>query len=377
MPSMRRILLMGYFGAGNFGDDALLADWLLAHSDWLDEQGLVCDVLARGEQPLCPFVEAERLGQHIGRAVGQREALTLPLADYAALVAPGGSLLQDTTSQRSLLYYLLLIRHFTKARKPVFLLHQGIGPILSWLGNWFAVQLLSRTALLSLRDEQSLAWAERQPLLASHPGLLLSADPIMAARFEAVDTPLPASPYALIVPRPTGDLPHRGDRTTEAQALAAVCAELAQCGLTPVLLPLHPEQDAALCTAIADICPAASIAPVSTPLGNHIWTLFSHAGLVVSYRLHGLVAAAACGVPGYGIAYDPKVSALCEQLGLRWCFPAEVHEAEALGTLRMLVLTLDTARERLAPQVDAARGRVAASRARFRELFAQFSTPGG
>lgn len=364
---------MGYFGAGNFGDDALLVDWLQANSSWLDHNGITCDVLSRSDSPLSAFLEAAQLEHLLGRCIESKEALRLDLSEYVGLVAPGGSLLQDTTSWRSLAYYLLLMRHFAKTGKPIYLLHQGIGPIVSLIGNWYAARILSRVTMLSVRDEQSMQWAERQRLLSRNPGLLLSADPILSASFAITQTPLPAQPYALVIPRPTGDLPHPGDPTTETQALVLACQELAACGLTPVLLALHPEQDAELCDAVASACPAAQrVVPVE-PTGNATWTLIANSALVVSYRLHGLVSAAACGVPGFGVAYDPKVSALCDQLDFRWSFPAELHEPEALGALRMLALTLDNARARLVPLLDASRGRVAASRAMFRELFERHS----
>ena len=47
--------------------------------------------------------------------------------------------------------------------------------------------------------------------------------------------------------------------------------------------------------------------------------------MVISYRLHGLVSAAAYGVPAMGVAYDPKVSAFCNEIGYPHCYPATVH----------------------------------------------------
>jgi polysaccharide pyruvyl transferase WcaK-like protein len=58
---------------------------------------------------------------------------------------------------------------------------------------------------------------------------------------------------------------------------------------------------------------------------------------LVSMRLHGLVFAAAQGVPALGLAYDPKVSAFALQAGQQ-ALPLDQVKGEllfsALGTLR-------------------------------------------
>ena len=46
-----------------------------------------------------------------------------------ALLSGGGSLLQDRTSTRSLLYYLSIIRAAELFHKPVMLYANGIGPV--------------------------------------------------------------------------------------------------------------------------------------------------------------------------------------------------------------------------------------------------------
>lgn len=366
---MRRVLLMGYFGAGNFGDDALLANFLLSHGQWLRSRDVLCDVLSASAEPLAHFAEGTELSSLLGCSVSQRTALGMSLADYCAVVAPGGSVLQDVTSSRSLYFYLILLGRFAALKRPQFLLHQGIGPIRGWLNRWQAISRLSRATFISVRDEVSMQWLEQQSRMRQHPALLLSADPILTAGFQPLTSALPTVPYALVIPRLTGDLPHRGDPTTEPQAIAQACTELQQCGLLPVLLPLHPAQDAGLCATVQQLCPGAQLFSPSPPTANHIWSLIAGARLVLSHRLHGLIAAAANGVPGFGVAYDPKVESFCNSFSLPWSYPAELHEPEALGRLRMLAIAERPLHSQMAISLDAARGRLEQTNDRFRKCF--------
>lgn len=364
---MRRILLMGYFGAGNFGDDALLANFLLSHGEWLKSRDLACDVISANANPLADFAEGPELAGFLGSCLDRRTALGMPLSGYCSVIAPGGSMLQDVTSSRSLNYYLLLLRRFSAQGKPQFLLNQGIGPIRGWINRWQTLSQLSRATFISVRDEPSMQWLERQAAMRNHPALLLSADPILTADFSPAAAALPQLPYALVIPRPTGDLPHRGDPTTEPEAIAEACTELLQCGLLPVLLPLHPAQDQPLCEAVQRAVPAVQLFNPVPPRANHIWSLIGGARLVLSYRLHGLIAAAANGVAGFGVAYDPKVESFCHSFALPWCYPAELHEPEALGRLRMLAIAEQPRRSELELSLDAARGRLDQASSRFRK----------
>jgi len=340
------VLLLGYFGAGNFGDDALLADWLIRHGAWLRSQGLQADILCGQSDPLGGFIEGPALMKLVGRLVPKRTALTMPTRDYRAVVAPGGSLLQDASSLRSLLFYLWVIRRFALSGVPVFLLHQGIGPLQSQLAKRLTPAVLRLVRLLSLRDRSSYEWALHQPALSKHPHVHLSCDPILGATFSPYpDCPglasLPAE-YLLAMPRPTGDLPYPGDRTEEAAALAQCLAYAAKlAGLPVVLLPLHHGQDEAFCQAVArargEGMTVLALAPDEAHRASAVWQAFTGARLVISHRLHGLVAAAARDLPAMGVAYDPKVSAFCDDMGYPWCYPATVHEAQTLAKLDLLL----------------------------------------
>ena len=58
------------------------------------------------------------------------------MKDSELIISGGGSLLQDVTSKRSLLYYLSIIGLGKLFGKKVMLFAQGIGPIRAkWLEN--------------------------------------------------------------------------------------------------------------------------------------------------------------------------------------------------------------------------------------------------
>jgi polysaccharide pyruvyl transferase CsaB len=332
--------MLGYFGADNFGDDALLVDWLNRHGEWLADQGLGIDVLTNGGDPLQGFVEAETLGRLPIRLLPKQRALSVDPRQYRAVIAPGGSLLQDATSLRSLLFYLWLIRRFALARVPVYLLNQGVGPLQGVFARWLTPRVLRLCRMVSLRDEGSFAWARRHPALARHRALLLSCDPLLGATLRSdPGTRTAQAPreddeaFVLVLPRATGDLPTPRDATTEAAALATLLKDVQEfTSLKLILCPMQPALDQPFCAAVAQA--AAGAASVLQPLaaGPHhcsaLWQLIAQAQFVVSYRLHGLVCAAALGVPALGVAYDPKVSSFCDEIAYPYCYPATVHEMD-------------------------------------------------
>ncbi len=342
---MARVLLLGYFGAGNFGDDALLAGWLLRRRAWLEGHGLQVDITVAGElDPLGGFGEGEQVRPLVSRLIPRRQVLRLKCDEYAALIAPGGSLLQDATSLRSLLYYLAVIRRFRRAKVPVYLLNQGIGPLSSLVADWLTPRYLRRVQMLSLRDEDSHGWCQRSRPLKGLPELHLACDPMLDPPFaplgEAAESPALAEPYALLIPKRTGDLPHPGDATTEPEALGRLVETVARLtGLRTVLLSLHGGQDAGYCEELAGRIPEASLfdaAGYGARRGNAALAVIGGAQLVIGYRLHGLVTAAARGIPALGVAYDPKVQSFCYEMGYPYCFPALVHEQTAREDLKRL-----------------------------------------
>ena len=117
-PSAAPVLLCGYYGEHNLGDDALL-------------QALLAQ-LPPGCTPLVTAHDQALVRSRFGVATTDRRSLRgvlKALAGCRALVLGGGSLLQDATSFRSLLYYAVLIGAARLRGIPVLLWAQGLGPL--------------------------------------------------------------------------------------------------------------------------------------------------------------------------------------------------------------------------------------------------------
>ena len=118
-----RIAVSGYYGCGNIGDEAVLA-------------GIVESFAIRSGTNSASFTvlsaNAADTGKRHGLAAIDRmklPAVRRVLRESDLLISGGGSLLQDTTSVRSLLYYLWVVRLARSCGTPVMFFAQGIGPL--------------------------------------------------------------------------------------------------------------------------------------------------------------------------------------------------------------------------------------------------------
>jgi polysaccharide pyruvyl transferase WcaK-like protein len=97
-------------------------------------------------------------------------------------------------------------------------------------------------------------------------------------------------------------------------------------------------------------------------------TLVAHSALLIGYRLHSLVLAAAHGVPAFGVDYDPKVSSFGNEMGFHGCYPAEVHEQAAFHSLSELWHARDDFKTTLALRRDEAVLRLEAAEQRLHAI---------
>jgi polysaccharide pyruvyl transferase CsaB len=239
------------------------------------------------------------------RALPRLELRTVRRAirESDALILGGGSLLQDATSLRSLLYYLALIRWGLRAHGRVLLVGQGVGPLRRRLGRRLTARLLQRVPFLSVRD------ADSARLLSSLgvSGATVDADLTWALAPQPAHVALDAGArWVGLAPRVWADAPVQ-------RAFADLCRRLHAEGYQALLIPMQETQDRALCEAIAAET-GARRAPCRHSILRNCWGLWRDLQAMIAMRLHGAIFAASAGAPVLCVSYDPKVDALAAQI---------------------------------------------------------------
>lgn len=342
-----RVLISGYYGFGNLGDEAILAALLqeikARHPEWtpvvLSHQPSVTETTYG--VPACARDSLLSLWEEMGRA--------------DLLLSGGGGLLQNVTSQLSLAYYLGILELARRRGTPYVILGQGLGPLWGPGVGPMVRRYLDRAEAVVLRDPESVRLAQslgvKRELLTEAADLALLLEPapptVAASLLQALRLDAQAPLCAFVL---------RGWHGREPwEAAAETCDYLQeQLGLRCVLLPFQPE-DRALAWRVSST--AMTAPPVlEAPLAPaEMLSLFGKLGLVVTMRLHGLIFAAAHGVPALGLSYDPKVTAFARQAEQR------ILPLESLSALTLRVAVEDLWRDR---EAGAAARQAAKSRLR-------------
>ncbi len=300
------VLICGAYGKGNRGDNAILSAIVgqLKHID----PDLPITVLSRDpkETRLCASVPSI----YTFRSPKIRRILK----KTKLYISGGGTLMQDATSTRSLLYYLYSIRQAKRMGCKVMLYGCGIGPIHREKNRRRTARILNRYAdVICVRDHYSLDFLKHlgitkpQIHLTADPALLISAEDSNYLHLCGLD---PQTSYALFSLRPW-----EGYR--EEDLVRAVEYTYETHRLTPILYCMEPGRDLAVAKSLSAklSCPHKILEAGEN--GDQIICLVKRMSLVVSMRLHTLIFAAGQGIPLIGLVYDPKVSGFLDDLGQR------------------------------------------------------------
>ncbi len=306
-----KIVLSGYYGFDNAGDEALLSA-ITASIKNLAPQ--VEFVVFSGSPEKTAFLHGIRAVYYMNPFQVLKELATADL-----LISGGGSIFQDVTSTRSLFYYITVVALAKLLGTPVMFYAQGVGPINKNISKTLMRLIANRVNFITLRDEESGELLTS--LGVTKPPRQITADPVFALKATAADH---SKVQELLKEFNPDAKPLIGVSVREWEALQGYQAELARLlddlsaqGYKVIFIPLAFPQDIGESEKVAGFMESpATIMRENLSSTEHL-ALISQLDGLIGIRLHSLVFAAGGGVPFAGISYDPKVRAFLETFGLK------------------------------------------------------------
>ena len=322
------VLICGSYGNGNAGDDTILRS--IVHQ--LREKDPLLPICVMSRKPVETALQTDTdtvYSFSLWKTMGRMRKATM-------FVFGGGSLIQDVTSTRSLLYYLWAVSTAHALGCRVMMYGCGVGPVHRKRNRRLAGRVLNRAVdYVTLRDPDSLQ--ELRDLGADRVPARVTADPALLSetRDRGMETYLKHAgiqkdgKYCLFALRPW-----KLERRQIAAFAAAADYAYDTYGMTPVFFMMEPAKDREITERVrAKVgVPCLVLPPLEDD--SAICTLMCRMELVVSMRLHALIFAASQGVPVVGVAYDPKVSSFLDYMGQECCIlPGEITDGNLLDQI--------------------------------------------
>ncbi|OMD20616.1 polysaccharide pyruvyl transferase family protein, partial [Paenibacillus odorifer] len=147
----KKIVISGYYGFHNSGDEAVLQSILIALQQHAQAAGIEIEPIVLSIDPEWTSATYGVKSVHRMKLVEVRQAIY----ESSGLISGGGSLLQDVTGSKSIPYYLGIIKLAQWMGKPTFIYAQGIGPVHRKLFHPLIKSVFRKCTYISVRDEQS------------------------------------------------------------------------------------------------------------------------------------------------------------------------------------------------------------------------------
>ncbi len=307
MSAKKNIAISGYYGFENFGDEAILS----VLTKELKSKGHNITVFSKNPQVTCA-----KLGVNSVYTFSIKSVINT-IKNSDVLISGGGSLLQDSTSLKSLFYYLFVIFLAEHYKKKVIIFAQGIGPIKNPAGRFFTKKLLKKCKYITVRDEKSLfllrGW-NLKPDIVSDPVWNIETKPKVSMNRIGIQL--------------------RSWKNLTQKYLFALAREINR-NFSDKEIYIYSFQDA----LDSDICKhfEAQLKLVNPNLKTKFipaMTIdgtvqsFSNLDCVIAMRYHACLLALKYGIPTLALSYDEKVEKIAKRFNIPCSF---LNDDEKLG----------------------------------------------
>lgn len=285
---MTKYVVSGYIGFDNFGDEAICG----VLTKYLKSKGHEVTVLsANPEKTACLYGV---------KSVNMLDFIK-PILVSDVLISGGGSLLQDITSLKSLIYYIAVIMTAIAFGKKVYIFAQGFTPFRTKIGEFLTKFVLKYCEKITVRDVKSQEYLRSLGIEAK-----LVTDPVFGIdRIERGHNDI--------------GVQLRGFKTLTDEFLNGLADGIAKKFQKEriKLYSLQDNIDLPIINKFAEYLTARGILVeiYKNMSVTEVIEELSKLEYLIGMRFHSNLVAAKSGVKVLGINYDIKVKALAEEMG--------------------------------------------------------------
>lgn len=319
-----KFIISGYYGFKNSGDDALLLSIVeQIQKDYKDAQ-----IVVLSNSP-------QRTKKEYGVSSVNRYnvfAIIWHLMTCDILISGGGTLIQDKTSTKSLIYYLSIIKMAKFFKKKVMLYANGIGPLRSFKNIEKTKNILNQVELITLRDNSSLK--EIEQIEVKKPEIEVTADPVFLLEADEngeqimENYSIPKDKKLMCVS--VRDWKENPKNFVKIMATFCDYASI-KYGIYTVFMPMQISRDYDISLKIKNTMKSNSTIIGGKYPFKTLLSLISKMHLCVGMRLHSLIFSANMLVPTIGIVYDPKIKGFLKDINEDRFIEIEEVSSDALG----------------------------------------------
>lgn len=302
------IVILGYYGYRNSGDDAILKSFI----DHLQSQHKGLSTVVMSNDP------SETRSLYRVQSVHRFNLFQIPalLAGTRLFIAGGGTLIQDDTSSRSLWYYLYMLHLAVKKGAHVVLLANGLGPLTKKKNRKAASKILNRLDAITLRD--SNAFEELKSLEVTKPVTKVAADPALA--LNASD-PKAGEEILRKEGIPSGEklfalCLRRWKKVRNSEKILAAFADriVTDFHAVPVFIAMQHPEDVRYARRVVNNMTQKGYVLTRRYTVDETLSILGNVSMVIGMRLHSLIYALNLGIPMVGLAYEPKIDYFMESI---------------------------------------------------------------
>jgi len=321
ISSLRPIMISGYFGFGNCGDEAILMSMIQEFSKSTHKDKIV--VLSQDPKKTKQLYQVDAVYRLNPILIISR------MKKSSVFISGGGGLLQDASGKGfSIFYYLSLLFLASLFNIPSIVYGQGIGPVQSNINKKLIKWVLKRVNIIMVRDKQSKIFLGKLGV-KKNKQIIVNADTAFLLKGKEV-------------PKTIKDkyrLEHSQGTAFKRMNIAMVIRNCKEIGMdyeskiikyaeisdhliekyqaNLFLIPFQVQTDLPLMKDIIKKMSFSTVKCIEEELRpDEILSLISNFSLIIGMRLHSIIFATITNRPFIAIDYDPKVKYYVDSLDL-------------------------------------------------------------